>query len=277
MVCMSRETIPHEATDMTDFFDDFNTPVLDRSVWNVDITGDIHNRELQAYIDSPDTLILNPGEQEDANGTLVFQPSFRPGTTSWKGDVFDFVSARINTRSKLELTFGKVSARMRLPALPGCWPAFWLLGRDGIWPSCGELDVMESVGEPDWTNAAVHGPGFYGETPLVNKYFLRPPQTIEDWHVYSMECSPGGLLTFWVDETLIYRVTRPMVEFYGAWVFDQPKYILINLALGGIYPHKTNGVLSPYYGLPAETVAAIRENRVTMAVDWVKIEENPGV
>jgi hypothetical protein len=78
-------------------------------------------------------------------------------------------------------------------------------------------------------------------------------------------------LIFKIDGELIYRVTRPMVEYYGAWVFSDPKYLILNFALGGTYPFKTNGVYSPYYGIPQKTVQSIQNNDTKMLVDWVKV------
>jgi hypothetical protein len=131
---------------------------------------------------------------------------------------------------------------------------------------------MEYVGEKDWYGVALHGPGYFGETPLVNKYFFPEGEDITDWHVYSVDWSPEQLL-FMIDDRLIYRVTRPMVEFYGEWVFDTPKHLILNLAVGGIYPFKTNSVETPYYGLPEETVAAVKAGEITYWIDWVKIEQ----
>ncbi len=81
------------------FFDDFTTNELDRNKWNVVVTEDIYNNEQQAYIDSEETIYLLEKE-DDANGVLVIQPRYRKGYVSKKGDFFDFVSGRINTRGK---------------------------------------------------------------------------------------------------------------------------------------------------------------------------------
>jgi beta-glucanase (GH16 family) len=162
---------------------------------------------------------------------------------------------------------------MKMPAWAGLWPAFWLLGA-GQWPSCGEIDIMETVGEADWASVALHGPGYSGENALVNKKYFPAGQEITHWHVYSVEWNPSGFL-FQIDDELIYRVTRPMTEFYGKWVFDRPQFIILNFALGGVYPFKTNGVREPYYGIPAETVAAIQNNEIKFFIDWVKVTNNP--
>ena len=251
------------------FFDDFTAPSLNRTIWNVEITGDIYNQEQQAYIDSPETIFVSQDET-DCRGALVLQARHRPGYITPQGARFDFVSGRIHTRGNVTFRYGRVSARLKVPLIPGVWPAFWALGADGNWPACGEMDIMEAVGEPDWISAAAHGPNYSGETGLVNKKYFPPPSSPADWHIYTAVCAPNSL-TFFVDDELIYRVTRPMVNFFGAWVFDNEKYILLNLALGGTYPFKTNGARQPYYGLPADSVLAIQENRARFLVDWVKI------
>ncbi len=256
------------------FFDAFDGPVLDRAKWNVRVTGQTVNDEQQAYVDSPDTLFIAHGAEAEgaSGGALVIQPRCRPGFLTPEGRRFDFVSGRIDTAGKMEFTYGTASARMKLPAGAGFWPAFWALG-GGRWPDTGESDIMENVGEPDWTSVALHGPGYFGETPLVNKAFFPPGKDVTDWHVYSVDWQPDRLL-FKIDDTLIYRATRPMVEHYGRWAFDNPKFLILNLALGGAYPLKTNGVRSPYPGLPDATVARIKAGTARVLVDWVRVTKN---
>jgi hypothetical protein len=74
-----------------------------------------------------------------------------------------------------------------------------------------------------------------------------------------------------VDDEIIYRVTRPMVEFFGPWVFDRDQHVIINLALGGRYPYKTNGITEPYYGMSEAAVRKIVNDEAALLVDWVKV------
>jgi hypothetical protein len=69
----------------------------------------------------------------------------------------------------------------------------------------------------------------------------------------------------------MFRVTRPMIEHYGKWAFDNNKFLILNFALGGAYPVKINGAKQPYNGLPASTVELIKNNKSRMIVDWVKV------
>jgi beta-glucanase (GH16 family) len=254
------------------FSDDFAGPTLDRSKWNVEVTGWTKNDEQQAYVDSPETVRIARGPEAEGatnGGALVLQARFRPGVMTTRGEKFDFVSGGIDTRGKVEVAYGTIAARIKLSAGAGLWPAFWALGT-GDWPATGEIDVMEYVGEPDWTSVALHGPGYSGDTPLFNRFYLPPSSDVTHWHVYSVEWRKDTLL-FRVDDALAYRATRPMIENYGKWSYDNPKYLILNLALGGAYPLKTNGVRAPYVGLPATTVDVIKAGRATMLVDWVRV------
>ncbi|CAN5669489.1 hypothetical protein BH24ACT5_BH24ACT5_03410 [soil metagenome] len=265
---MSRRTV---------FFDDFAGGGINRSTWNVRTTGEmgVVNDEQQAYIDSAETIYTASGR--DAKGAdghvLVVHPRHRPGSVAVDGQRFDFISGRIDTRGTFEFRYGSASARMKLPLGQGLWPAFWLLGT-GQWPDTGEIDVMEYVGEPDWVGCALHGPGYSGETPLVNKFFF-PHDDVTDWHTYSVDWEREQIV-FHVDGRVIYRVTRPMVRFFGDWAFDDEKFLILNVALGGVYPFKTNAINSPYCGLPAETVEAIRDDQVKVLVDWIRVTQPVG-
>lgn len=253
------------------FSDEFNGPQLDRAKWNVIGPTFWVNNEQQAYLDIPETVHLLPaGKVEGADGgVLVLKPVFREGFETPTGRKADFVSGRIDTRGKFDFTYGSATARIRMPDAVGIWPAFWLLG-NGDWPKTGEIDIMEYVGEADWTGVALHGTGYSGETPLVNKYVFPDGTDVTDWHEYSVEWTKDAIL-FKVDGRLTYRVTRPMVEHYDRWVFDTPQHVILNFALGGAYPFKTNGIEKPYNGLPADTVDRIKAGELEMHVDWVRV------
>ena len=253
---------PAAAPPRTIFADEFDGSELDRSHWNVIVTGRTVNNEQQAYVDSAEVLSMS-------GGTLTIRPRFRQGFKTAEGRGFDFISGRIDTRSKVTFTYGTAAARMKLPAGAGLWPAFWALG-DGRWPDTGEIDIMENVGDPAWTSVALHGPGYFGDTPLVKRapFAGRPDAT--DWHVYAVDWTPDALV-FTVDEREVYRVTRAMVETRGRWAFDNPKHLILNLALGGTYPASVNGARAPYPGLSEAAVQSIKNDEPRVLVDWVRV------
>ena len=251
------------------FADEFNAGALNREAWNVVGMDFWVNDEQQAYLDSPDTIQFVDGFKGADGGALVLKPVYRPGLETREDRNADFISGRINSRDKVAFTYGRIEARSKLPRHEGVWPAFWLLG-NGQWPDTGEIDIMEYVGEPDWTGVALHGPGYSGETPIVNKFTFDQGTDATDWHVYAVEWTKDAVL-FEVDGRLTYRATRPMVEHYGDWRFDTDKFLILNFALGGAYPYKTSKIEKPYTGVPQQTVDAIKAGEVAMYVDWVRV------
>jgi beta-glucanase (GH16 family) len=253
------------------FDDEFSGAALDRAKWNVVVTGRTVNNEQQAYVDSPETIAIVFGDAAAGadSGALRIQAMYRPGFKTSEGRPFDFISGRIDTRGKMEFAYGTAAARVKLTAGPGLWPAFWALGT-GRWPDTGEMDILENVGDPTWTNFALHGPGYSGNTPLVLRAPLPLAADITAWHVYALDWTPDTLV-FKVDDVEKYRVTKEMVTKYGAWAYDNPKYLIANLALGGQYPQSVNHAETPYPGLPQSTVDLIKSGRATMLVDWVRV------
>jgi hypothetical protein len=102
---------------------------------------------------------------------------------------------------------------------------------------------------------------------------LTDPKPLKPALPLSVDWTPKGFV-FKVDGEVMYRATRPMIEHYGPWAYDNAKYLILNMALGGAYPVKTNGVKSPYPGLPAETVELIKAGKAKMLVDWVRVTKN---
>ena len=247
------------------FFENFNGKTLDRSVWNVEVNNKADNNEQQAYADSARIIIID-------NGQLTVKPIYHPGYSQNRVKMNDFVSGRINTRDKYEFIYGNITARMRVTAGEGLWPAVWLLGK-GRWPDAGEIDIMETVGDPTWASNAIHGPTYHGNTPLLSRNTFEAGTDVTQWHTYGVNIQPD-LITFSIDDKVTYTVTKAMVEKYGTWVFDNKKYILLNLALGGGYPQGVFKMKGPYPGLTEATVNKIKAGQATFEVDWVSVTKN---
>ena len=263
----------HTRSD-TLFFEDFNGPRLDRTKWNVEVTGNTVNDEQQAYVDSSSVLYFVHGKAAEGakNGALVIKATYHPGYTSKENKKYDFLSGRINGQHKNEFTYGTFSARMKIASGAGLWPAFWALG-NGKWPDCGEIDMMETVGDSSWVSNALHGPKYFGNTPLAYRYFLPKHENVDQWHIYSVDWAADKLV-FKTDGVVTYTVTKAMVEKYGRWAFDNPKFIILNFALGGGYPGGVNKVTIPYYGISQATVDKIKAGKAKVLIDWVLVTKN---
>ncbi|MGI5471727.1 discoidin domain-containing protein [Streptomyces sp. CA-132043] len=261
-------------TYRTTFFDDFTGAGLDRSKWRVVRTGTEMgsvNGESQAYVDSADNI-------RTANGNLVLTAKYCKGCTKAGGGTYDFTSGRIDTNTKFDFTYGKVSARMKLPVGDGFWPAFWMLGSNVddpsvSWPASGETDIMENIGYGDWTSSALHGPGYSADGNIGAQQHYPDGGRADQWHTYAVEWTPKGM-KFSVDDRVVQETTRNKLESTrGQWVFDHDQYVILNLALGGAYPAGWNKVTQPYWGLPQSSVDRITQGGVQAEIDWVRVEQ----
>jgi beta-glucanase (GH16 family) len=143
----------------------------------------------------------------------------------------------------------------------------------GDWPESGEVDIMEYVGEKNWASAAVHGPGYSGDKGPVNKAYFEKDNDITKWHIYAVDWTPDSLV-FKYDNKPMFRVSKALTAPHGKWAFDNNKYLILNFAVGGVYPAKVNGITKPYYGLAPSTLDLIRNNKTKMWVDWVRVTQN---
>ena len=153
---------------------------------------------------------------------------------SYRGS--DYTSARIKTQYLHSWTYGRFEARMKIPNGQGIWPAFWMLGSDfptAGWPDCGEIDIMENIGEPSTVYGTVHGPGYSGGNSVGQSYSTSGDPFYEDFHIYSVEWSPSEISWF-VDGEMHNTISAADVP--GEWVFDHPFFLLLNLAVGGNWP-----------------------------------------
>jgi beta-glucanase (GH16 family) len=273
MITSAKAQLSLPKTD-TVFFEDFNGKTLDRTKWNIEVTGNTVNDEQQAYVDSAATLYLVNGTAAEGatNGALLIKARYQPGFTSKEHKKYDFISGRINTRDKMEFTYGTASARMKMSSGAGLWPAFWALG-NGNWPDCGEIDMMETVGDSSWISNALHGPKYFGNTPLAYRAFFPKGTDVTQWHVYSVDWTADSIV-FKLDGKVTYTVTRAMVEHYGRWAFDNAKFIILNFAIGGGYPAGVNNIKAPYNGISDATVNKIKAGEAKVLVDWVLVTKS---
>lgn len=215
------------------------------------------NQELQYYTDGQNAFIQHDALAGSRVLVIEARRGAPAGASCWYGTC-QYSSTRMITRGKREFRHGRVEARIRLPQTQGIWPAFWMLGSNFGqvgWPHSGEIDIMEHVGfEPTLTHGALHGPGYSGNTPFSGTYDLGERADAR-YRVYAVEWDAAGVRWF-VDGQPFYSRTRAQVEARGPWVFDQPFFLLLNVAVGGSWP-----------GSPDSS--SVFPQR--MYVDWVRV------
>jgi len=232
------------------------------------------NEELQYYTREPENVSVR-------DGSLYIRALKEPLHGC------GYTSARIRTRRRdgtplFSQRYGKFEFRARVPHGKGLWPAIWLLPQDdkyGGWAASGEIDVMEIVGEkPHQYLGTIHFGSTFPKRELVTHVHQFPPgQSVGEFHVYAVEWEPGEIRwsvdgevwarqTFWWSCSKL-RGGKGIVARSNAdlnpWPapFDQPFYIVMNVAVGGNFP----GVPNPATQFPAELV-----------VDYVRVYERVG-
>jgi beta-glucanase (GH16 family) len=223
---------PGEGTWGLVFHDEFegaaDTPP-DATVWAYDVSGSgFGNQQLEYDTDRIENVSL------DGGGHLRIVAREEPFLGK------SYTSGRIQTRDSFTQAYGRFEVRARLPSGQGLWPAFWLLGADyGVtndWPDCGELDVLEYRGqEPLLAHGSAHGPGYSGGSPITSTFELPGPGGFDDdFHVFAIEWDEARIA--WLVDGEVYQVMTPSTLPEGkAWVFDHPFFLILNLAVGGLF------------------------------------------
>ena len=214
--------------------DEFNDEELDLTKWNkLNWKPGWVNNELQAYTDRDTNIFLE-------NGHLVLQGNIEPGYsgTDYVGNnyVADYTSGRVNTDDKFSTTYGRFDIKAKLPAGKGSWPAIWMLGESISsigWPQCGEIDIMEHVGyDQGLVHGSIHTQDYnhmYGTQKSGSKYV---DDVTDTFHVYSLEWSPF-YLRYLIDNEPFFFVYNDSNGDFGKWPFNDPHYLILNLAIGG--------------------------------------------
>jgi beta-glucanase (GH16 family) len=203
----------------------------DSNLWSFNIgtgTNGWGNNELQYYTSRPENIKVE-------NGFLTITAR----REQYMGE--SYTSARILTKGKYDKKYGRMEARIKLPRGKGLWPAFWMLGANSdtvAWPQCGEIDIMEYLGSsPTKVFGTVHGPGYSAGEAITKEYALKNSRFDTNFHVFGIEWGEN-YINYYVDDVLYNQITP--FDVTGEWVFNQPFYIILNMAVGGTYPGSPN-------------------------------------
>jgi beta-glucanase (GH16 family) len=241
---------------------------VDKRYWTHDI-GDGYgwgNNEKQYYTNKPANISTN-GQGHLVISAIKLDENNDADMTYRCFQYLDclYSSAKIVTRGKLGFQYGTISARIQTTEGVGMWPAFWMLGVprpscDG-WPSCGEIDIVETRGSDPYTSvSSLHGPGYSGGSAKTT-YFAAGNEPLSDaFHVYRVDWLPNSI-KFYVDGKLVGSHRKSTIA-PKSWVFNAEFYLILNLATGGNFD---GGALD-------ETI-----ERAQIKVDWIKYETFNGV
>ena len=231
---------PEWKLSWSDEFNGTNGSAPNPTKWAFEIGGSGHgNNELETYTSRPANV-------QQRGGNLVITAR-KEDFTGKDGIARHYTSARIRTRGLFSQAYGRFEASIKLPLGKGIWPAFWLLGDDSGsvgWPKCGEIDIMENIGEPSTIYSTLHGPGYSGAHGISAKFALPSGEAVDTaFHRYAVEWAPKDI-KFFFDDKLITERTPADLPAGTAWVYDHPFFIILNVAVGGNWPGNPDATTS---------------------------------
>lgn len=236
-----------------EFDEPLNTPINDE-FWTCETGG--HgwgNGERQYY-----TREIENGYHDGEGNFAIVARAENPNNEVCRYGTCEYTSARCITQDKVEFTYGRVEARIKVPFGQGIWPALWMLGANfdrAGWPSSGEIDIMEYIGkEPYTAHGTVHGPLYSGANGIGGRINL-PYPVADDFRVFAIDWDVDAI-RWYVDGVNFFTLTVDDLPPHRTWVFDHDFFLLMNVAIGGGWP-----------GYPDETT----EFPQTMLVDYIRV------
>jgi beta-glucanase (GH16 family) len=172
-----------------------------------------------------------------------------------KADPVPFLTGGVISKGKFNFKYGKIQIRAKFDSAQGCWPALWMLGEEGKWPTNGEIDLMEHLNFDDKVYQTVHS--YY---TLKVKDDNKPQKSItapidrKGYNTYGMEWDENSI-TFTVNNkpTLTYK--RDSTKGPEQFPFEQDFYILMSMQIEGNWVGKADPTHYP----------------TEMLIDWVRV------
>ena len=191
----------------------------DQQKWDYE-TGMVRNREAQYYTKAREknTRVEEGNLVIEAHKEEYQRASYTAGSL----------------KSKANWKYGRIEVRAKVPAGRGMWPAIWMMptNRQGGWPACGEIDIMEYVGfQPNVIHATVHTKKYNHTIGTQKGDKIKSDKPFENFHVYAIEWNKDRI-DFFLDDKKYFTFKN---EGTGAdeWPFDKPFLLKLNIAVGG--------------------------------------------
>ncbi len=200
--------------------EEFSGTTLNEEVWNYEIgfgNAGWGNNELQYYRSGESNLIVADGKAS----IIAKQENFGSA---------EYTSARVQTKGKYDVQYGRIEARIKVPMGQGLWPAFWMLGSniDAVgWPECGEIDILEHVNNEMQVHGTIHWDN-NGHQYQGGSISTDPAQ----YHNYAIEWDADQLR--WYLDGILYYTRNIGAAQYSE--FHEPFFFILNVAVGGNWP-----------------------------------------
>lgn len=239
--------------------DEFNKPgAPDPKNWNFE-SGFARNHEDQWY---------QAGNARIQNGRLIIEarrenktnPLYDASKPDWRNqrERIKYTSSSLTTNGLRFFTYGRFEMRGKIDIRSGMWPAWWMVGSQGEWPSGGEIDMMEFyrgklLANVAWGTSKRWTAAWDSSEKEITSF--GDSKWSEKFHTWQMDWTPG-LIVLSVDGVVLNSTDlTKTLNADGSNPFTKPHFMILNLAIGG-----DNG------GDPSATQFPAR-----FEVDWVRV------
>ena len=220
---------------------------LNANDWTYEVKGSGWvNNELQNYVN-----------QKTPEGNWVTRISNGKLNIRALNEGGKIYSGRVYAKVKEGWTYGYIEASIKLPKGKGTWPAFWMMPVNFTsWPADGEIDIMEEVGgHPNYVSSSLHANAHVHSngTQVTHEMYLKGAE--DDFHTYAIEWTHDNITTYVDGQVQLSYDNRGLGR--DDWPYDDPFYIILNLAWGGTW--------GGTYGIDESALPT------TMEIDYVRV------
>lgn len=174
----------------------------------------------------------------------IKNPRFDATSKDWRRnrEYAEYSASSLNSAGLREFQYGRFEIRARIDTSMGLWPAIWTLGVKGRWPANGEIDLMESYPVDGKHHilanvACAAGPSYrakWDSQRIPLSHFLeKDPQWPSKFHLWRMDWDSTSIKLYLDGELLNETLLSDALNPDGTSPFQQPHYVLLNLAIGG--------------------------------------------
>jgi beta-glucanase (GH16 family) len=217
--------------------------------------GFIRNQELQWYqpenaVCKDGCLVIEARKEKKSNPRYVAPDANgnagRRGRGWQNRPTIEITSASVTTRGKHSWLFGRFEMRAKIDTRAGSWPAFWMMGTQGRWPACGEVDIMEYFQDLVLANVAWAGkpggaPQPNGATWNTKRQTLKslPANWSDQFHTWRMDWDAKSIKLFLDDKRVNEQdLSQTINTARGRGAPENPfveggAYLILNQAVGG--------------------------------------------
>ncbi len=195
--------------------------------------GYMRNNEQQDY------KVANTKYSRVEDGRLIIEAFEDAHTGEKNGTVYEFThsSASVTTKGKVGFQYGRLDVSARIPRGRGIWPAIWMRPVDNLFGGVyAELDIMEYVWgdnlNHDMIWATVHNQDSRdGKESQQRTNTIASPSLDTEFHTYSVVWTETCVDFLFDDEPVLSFPKQNST--YEHWPFDQPFFLILNVAVGG--------------------------------------------